>query len=224
MTAPTTPPDGADTQTPTDAPPKPRRRKDARPGEIVAASITEFEQHGFHKANLNRIAQKAGISKGTIYLYFDSKEALFLAAIEEHVASVMGESEAEAAAVEGTTRDLLANLLRNMYARFVQGEAQALFRILLREGDRMPGVIQDYHAMTVQRGVTLLRKILDRGVARGEVRPGPVQNTPQVVIAPAVYFAVHNMMFRDAQPLDFEAYFETHLDVLFQGVLLPEDR
>lgn len=206
----------------TPAPRKPRRRKEARPGEIVAAGIAEFEKHGFHKANLNRIAQAAGISKGTIYLYFDSKEALFLAAIEDHVTSVMGESEADLAAVEGTTRDLLTKLLRNMYARFVSGEAQALFRILLTEGDRMPDVIRDYHAMTVQRGSGLLRKILVRGVERGEVRPGPVQETPQVIIAPAIYFAVHNMMFKHVPPLDFDKYFETHIDVLFQGVLVPD--
>lgn len=198
---------------------RPRRRKDARPAEILAAGISEFEKHGFHGANLNRIADRAGISKGTIYLYFESKDALFLAAIEEHVTSVMGESEADLSDVDGTTRELLTKLLRNMYARFVHGEAQALFRILLTEGDRMPGVISDYHAMTVQRGATLLGKILARGMKRGEVRPGPVHDTPQVLIAPAVYFAVHNMMFKSAQPLDFERFFDAHLDMLFHGVL-----
>lgn len=199
---------------------KQRRRKEARPAEILAAGITEFEEHGFAGANLNRIAQKAGISKGTIYLYFASKEALFMAAIEEHVTSVMGESEAELSAEEGTTRELLERLLRNMYARFVHGEAQALFRILLTEGDRMPNVISDYHAMTVQRGTTLLKRILARGLERGEVRDGPHMEIPNVLIAPAIYFAVHSMMFRSAQPLDFEKYFEAHTDMLFHGVLL----
>ena len=198
---------------------KVRRRKDARPAEIIAAGISEFEEHGFRGANLARIAQKAGIAKGTIYLYFPSKEALFLAAIETHITSVMGESEAGAAAVEGTTLELLTQLLRNMYSRFVHGEAQALFRILLTEGDRMPGVISDYHAMTVQRGGMLLKKILERGVKRGEVKPGPALETPHVVIAPAVYFAVHTIMFKSTQPLDFEKYFEAHLDLILRGVL-----
>ncbi len=201
-------------------PKKTRRRKDARPGEILAAGISEFGEYGFQRANLNRIAQKAGIAKGTIYLYFESKEALFLAAIEEHVTSVIGESEVELGAIDGTTRELLTNLLRNMYARFVHGEAQALFRILLTEGDRMPDVISSYHAMTVQRGSKLLKKILLRGVQRGEVRPGPVSETPHVVIAPAVYFAVHLIMFKKSQPIDFEKYFEAHMDMLFHGVLV----
>ncbi|MEO0391300.1 MAG: TetR/AcrR family transcriptional regulator [Pseudomonadota bacterium] len=198
---------------------KPRRRKEDRPGEILAAGLSEFEEFGFHRANLSRIAKKAGIAKGTVYLYYPSKEALFLAAIEEHVSSVMGTSEAQIGAVEGTTRELLSDLLKNMYARFVHGEAQALFRILLTEGDRMPDLIADYHAMTVQRGTKLLSKILQRGVARGEVRPSSVLDTPQVLIAPAVYFAVHNMMFRRVQPLEFDRFFDAHLSLLFHGVL-----
>ncbi len=210
----------ADDQTDVD---KPRRRKDERPAEIVSAGISEFEKHGFYRANLNRIAKTAGISKGTIYLYFESKEALFLAAIEQHVTSVMGESEAEMSDGEGTTRQLLTRLLQNMYARFVHGEAQALFRILLTEGDRLPNVISSYHSMTVQRGATLLKQILARGVKRGEVRSSPVLDTPQVLIAPAVYFAVHNMMFKSTQPLDFERFFEAHIDMMFHGVLLTND-
>ncbi|MEM8818970.1 MAG: TetR/AcrR family transcriptional regulator [Pseudomonadota bacterium] len=202
------------------APRKRRRRKDARPAEILAAGISEFEEHGFHGANLTRIAHKAGIAKGTIYLYYPSKEALFLAAIEGHVSSVMGESEDALGAEDGTTRELLERLLGNMYARFVHGEAQALFRILMVEGDRMPGVIADYHKMTVQRGVKVLTRILTRGVERGEVRPGPAMDTPQVLIAPAVYFAVHDMMFKTVQPIDFERYFEAHLDTIFHGVLV----
>ncbi|MEO0916358.1 MAG: TetR/AcrR family transcriptional regulator [Pseudomonadota bacterium] len=203
-------------------PGKPRRRKEARPAEIVAAGIAEFEEHGFHRSNLNRIAKAAGISKGTIYLYFESKEALFLAAIEHHVTSVMGDSEAELSDDDGTTHQLLTRLLRNMYARFVHGEAQALFRILLTEGDRLPNLISNYHAMTVHRGATLLKKILARGVDRGEVRRGPVLDTPQVLIAPAVYFAVHNMMFKSTQPLEFERFFEAHIDMMFHGVLLTD--
>ncbi|MEO0568070.1 MAG: TetR/AcrR family transcriptional regulator [Pseudomonadota bacterium] len=198
---------------------KPRRRKEARPAEIVVAGIIEFEEHGFAGAKLSRIAQKAGIAKSTIYLYFESKEALFIAAIEEHVASVMGESEAKLFSEEGTTRELLLGLLQNMYARFVHGEAQALFRILLTEGDRLPDLISEYHALTIQKGSTLLKKILARGLERGEVRPGPHLEIPHVLIAPAIYFAVHKMMFRSAQPLDFEQYFEAHTDVLFHGVL-----
>ena len=83
---------------------KPRRRKDARPAEILAAGIKEFAQFGFERARLDRIAEVAGISKGTIYLYYTSKEALFLAAVEEHIITVMAENETVLEDFEGTTR------------------------------------------------------------------------------------------------------------------------
>ncbi|MGR3433558.1 MAG: TetR/AcrR family transcriptional regulator [Shimia sp.] len=203
------------------APARPRRRKDARPAEIMAAGILEFEEHGFHGANLSRIARRAGIAKGTIYLYYPSKEALFLATLDEHVHAVIGESEAQLSAPEGTTREILGHFIRGMYGRFVAGQAQSILRILLAEGDRMPALMRDYHAMTVQRGTGLLTKILERGVARGEVRPGAYLETPHVLIAPAVYFAVHRMMFSGVQPLDFDRFLEAHLDMLFDGVLAP---
>ncbi|MEL6465648.1 MAG: TetR/AcrR family transcriptional regulator [Pseudomonadota bacterium] len=199
---------------------KPRRRKDARPAEILAAGMTEFQEYGFHGANLSRIAQRAGIAKGTIYLYYDSKEALFLAAVGKHVVSIMGESEAQVDVPGGTTKELLIHFLRGMYNRFVDSEAQAVFRILIAEGDRMPEVMRDYHAMTVQRGTTLLSKILERGVARGEVRPGSVVRMPHVLMAPTVFFAVHDMMFKNVKPVDFDSFFEAHIDMLMNGCLI----
>lgn len=201
---------------------KTKRRKEARPAEILSAAITDFEAHGFHGANLNRIAKLAGISKGTIYLYFPSKEALFLAAIEDHITAVMGEAETDLATEASTTRDMLTKLLRNMYGRFAHGQAQALFRILLTEGDRMPEVISSYHAKTIRRGTTLLSAILDRGRARGEVRDSAVLSMPNVIIAPAVYYSIHNMMFSQTQPLDYEIYFDAHIDMLLNGVLVPD--
>lgn len=132
----------------------------------------------------------------------------------------MGDSEVDFEAIDGSTRDLLTKLLRNMYDKFVHDDAQALFGILLTEGGRMPNVIKDYHLMTVERGAKLLKMTLTCGVARGEVRPGPILETPQILIAPAVFLSVHNMMFKDTQPLDFETFFESHLDMLFHGVLV----
>jgi len=196
-----------------------RRRKDARPAEIIAAGISEFAQYGFERARLDRIAKAAGISKGTIYLYYDSKEALFLAAAEEHVITVMAENENVLETFEGTTSEMLTKLLQSVYQRFVEGEAQALFRILITEGDRIPDVVASYHAMTIKRGATLLRRILERGVARGEVSDSAILANPQVVIAPAIFFALHNMMFRKSGKLEFESFFEAHINLVLYGVL-----
>ncbi|MEL6586250.1 MAG: TetR-like C-terminal domain-containing protein [Pseudomonadota bacterium] len=127
------------------------------------------------------------------------------------------------ASLEGDTRALLTKLLRNAYARFVDGQAQSLFRILITEGDRIPDVIAAYHAMTIKRGATLLQAILKRGIARGEVRDSAILSVPNVIMAPAVYFSVHNMMFQNAQPLELESYFEAHIELVLNGILTPPD-
>ncbi|MEO1637707.1 MAG: TetR/AcrR family transcriptional regulator [Pseudomonadota bacterium] len=198
---------------------KTRRRKEARPAEIIEAGIAEFAAHGFERARLDRIARAAGISKGTIYLYYPSKEALFLAAVEEHVISVMAENETALETFEGSTAEMLTGLLRGIYKRFVEGRAQALFRILITEGDRIPDVVSSYHTMTIKRGTSLLRRILERGVERGEVAESAILQNPQIVIAPAVFFALHNMMFSAAGELEFDSYFEAHVQLVMNGVM-----
>ncbi|MDX8347910.1 TetR/AcrR family transcriptional regulator [Cognatiyoonia sp. IB215446] len=198
---------------------KPRRRKEARPAEIVAAGIAEFATYGFERARLDRIAKAAGISKGTIYLYYPSKEALFLAAVEEHVIAVMAEHESALDHFEGTTGEILTQLLRGIYRRFVEGQAQTLFRILITEGNRIPHVLTSYHTMTIKRGASLLRRILERGIQRGEVANTAILENPQVMIAPAMFFALHNMMFSRIETLDFDTYFEAHVELILNGVI-----
>ncbi|MGR3491738.1 MAG: TetR/AcrR family transcriptional regulator [Shimia sp.] len=200
-----------------------RRRKDARPGEIVAAGIAEFAEHGFERARLDRIAKAAGIAKGTIYLYFESKDALFLAAVEEYIAGTMSESEQLASGFSGTTEELLRALLDRLYTQFLRPEHQAIMRILIAEGHRMPEVMTQYHSLTIDRGVGVLKAILQRGVDRGEVRPSAIIDHPQVMIAPSMFLALNRMMFTGTYKLDIEQYKEAHIEVILRGILAPSE-
>lgn len=199
--------------------PKVQRRKDARPSEIIEAGIKEFAEHGFAGAKLERIAKSAGIAKGTVYLYYASKEALFLAAIEKYVVEVMAENETALDGFDGSTREVLIRLLTSIYERFTEGHAQTLLRILIAEGSRIPEVVDSYHQIAIQRGTALLGRILERGVARGEVSNTPILQNPQVVIAPAIFFAMHSMMFGHREKLDRDAYFDAHVEMVLNGVL-----
>ncbi|WP_037294496.1 TetR/AcrR family transcriptional regulator [Roseobacter sp. CCS2] len=196
-----------------------RRRKEARPAEIIAAGITEFSKYGYARARLDRIARNAGISKATIYLYYESKEALFLAAVETYMTATMAENEDFLDTFDGTTKQMLTRLLRSVYDRFAEGHAQSVMRIMITEGDRIPDAVSTYHAMTIQRGTSLLRRILKRGVDRGEVSPNAIIDNPQVIIAPAMFFALHNMMFSKAGDLEFDGYFDAHLALVLNGVM-----
>lgn len=198
--------------------PKSRRRKDARPAEIMEASMREFAEYGFERARLDRIAEAAGIAKGTIYLYYPSKEALFLSAAEEHVVRVMAEGETRMEGFAGTTEDLLVQLLQSLYAQLAEGRAQTLLRILIAEGDRIPHVVEKYHDMAIRRGALLIRRILERGVARGEVAHNAIRDNPHIVIAPAIFYALYSMMFGRIEALDRDSYFRAHVALVLHGV------
>src|SRR5213596_3513319 len=97
--------------------PKPRwkRRKDARPGEIVAAALDVFVERGFAATKLADVARRAGVTKGTIYLYFENKEALFKAVVRETIVPVIAKGEALVQAFTGSARDLFEKLVRDYW-------------------------------------------------------------------------------------------------------------
>ncbi|MEM9435679.1 MAG: TetR/AcrR family transcriptional regulator [Pseudomonadota bacterium] len=195
-----------------------RRRKEARPGEIISAGIAEFAEYGFERARLERIAAKAGISKGTIYLYFNSKEALFSAAIEEHVLNVVAQNEAEITGFEGTTEALLRSILGRIYRKLLTPENTALMRVLIAESGRVPGLAAKYHEMALGRGIAMLKAIIERGVRRGEVVESIVSRQHELIVAPAIFLAVHNMVFSEFDEIDVEAFFESHVSLIVRGL------
>ena len=198
--------------------PRTRRRKAARPGEIVSAGIAEFGEFGFERARLDRIAAKAGIAKGTIYLYFPSKEALFAAAVEEHVINLMEETESDLTSFTGSTDELLKRLLTRVYAKIVTPENQALMRILISESNRVPEIAAKYHDMALARGLGILTAVIERGIARGEVTESAVTQNPHLILAPAVFLTVHNMAFEELSPIDLDTFFEGHLELVLRGL------
>ena len=185
----------------------------------MAAGMQEFATHGFERARLDRIAKAAGISKGTIYLYYPSKEALFLAAVEENVIRVMAEGEMRLQGATGPTEELLVQLLESIYERMVEGQAKTLLRILIAEADRMPHLVETYHDMALKRGMQLLKNILERGVARGEVTESAILENPQVLIAPAIFLALHGSLFGKLSPIDPKSHFAAHVEMMLYGVL-----
>jgi AcrR family transcriptional regulator len=94
-----------------------KRRKEARPGELLAAALDLFVARGYAATRLEDVAQQAGVSKGTLYLYFENKEALFKAVIREGILPVLAENEEIAARHEGSTFALLEKLLNNWWLR-----------------------------------------------------------------------------------------------------------
>ncbi|HEV2559237.1 MAG TPA: TetR/AcrR family transcriptional regulator [Microvirga sp.] len=201
-----------------------QRRKEARPGELVRAGLAEFAAKGFAGTRLEDVARRAGVAKGTIYRYFTDKEALFLAAVRTEVAPVFDQITGFVNAYPGTTRDLLRLIFETIHRQLVASDLRVLIRIVIAEGERFPALTELYYAETVSKGRALLERIIERGIARGEVRAGAAADLPLVLVAPAIMAAIWRMTFDRYAPVSAEAFLEAHIDLVFNGLLTPEGR
>lgn len=198
---------------------KPKRRKDARPGEIIDAGLQEFARNGFAATRLEDVAGRAGISKGTIYRYFDDKEALFLAAVRSHTAPTFDQLDHFVESYGGSTRELLIELFTLMHRKLISSDLHILMRIVISEGRNFPELTRFYYQEGVSKGQAILKRIVERGVAAGELRPGAATDLPIVMIAPAIMAAVWRMTFEQQQPIDLERILEAHVDLVLNGVM-----
>jgi TetR/AcrR family transcriptional regulator len=175
-----------------------RRRKEARPGEIIAAALKIWIEQGFAATRLEDIARSADIAKGTIYLYFPSKEALFEAALKDRLIAMMDRADAMAQDFEGNTEELLNRFFMEVHTQLTEGGAGAFLKILVAEGHRFPELVAFYKANVIARGVMAIRAILARGVARGELQAGAEDTDPRLILAPALVGTIWSIVFGDA--------------------------
>lgn len=204
-------------------PPRRRRRKDARPAELVAAALECFAERGFAATKLDDIAAKAGVAKGTVYLYFPSKEELFKAVVRESLLpniaraeTLLGESALPAAAQ-------LRGLLEFMTGRMASSPVGIIPKLVVTEAGNFPDIARFYLDNVVQRGFALIGRVLRRGIERGEFRQVDVRHTTFCVIAPVLLTALwrHSLGRFEPDALDPDALWRTHVELLLQG-LRPE--
>lgn len=196
-----------------------QRRKAARPSEIIDAGMALFALHGFEGTKLSEVARQAGIVKGTIYLYFDSKEALFEAALQDRMAKAMESAIQRLPDLSGSTEAQLRSFLGTIYGGMIGGDALVLFKIMLREGHRFPRLLQLYRNVAISSGVALLNQILRTGAARGELRIEPASFDPRLIVAPALVSALWAVLFPDEKPMATPEYAAAHLDMVLHGIL-----
>ena len=144
-----------------------KRRKEARPGELTAAALALFVEKGFAATRLEDVARRAGVSKGTLYLYFDSKESLFKAVIREGIFPVLAENEAIAAQHAGSSFDLLARFLDNWWAKIGQTAFAGIPKLIVAESSNFPELARFYYENVILRGRALVGGALERGMASG---------------------------------------------------------
>lgn len=195
-----------------------RRRKEARPSEIAEAARVVFAEKGFAAARIEDVAARAGISKGTLYLYFDTKEALFEAVVREAIGPVIASVDLLGRDDDARSEDLLRALIATFYRELVGTERREIMRMLIAEAGRFPQLVEVYHREAVGRGKAILRAIVARGVARGEFRDSPATRNAEIVLAPAIMAAVWKMLFDAIDPMDLDQFTQAHIDLVLAGL------
>jgi AcrR family transcriptional regulator len=197
-----------------------RRRKAERPQEILEAAFVEFSRHGYAVTTLDRIAERAGVTKGTIYVYFENKEHLFISMVHAVKKPTLDTVRDMFERHDGSTAELLRAQFSFIYQHIVEDKRRReVVRMLIAEAARFPELADRYHAEILSPCLDMLREAIQRGIDRGEIRKSPIIDSPQVLFAPIVLLDEWMMMFDDRHPLDLKAYFEAHLDLVLNGLL-----
>ncbi len=201
--------------------PKRERRKEARPGELLVAALELFVEKGFAATRMEEVAARAGVSKGTVFLYFPSKEELFKAVVRENISGRFEEWNAEFLAYEGPSSDMLHHCMTTWWHRIGSTQASGISKLMISEGSHFPDIVEFYQNEVVQPGHALIRQVLQRGIDRGEFRA--------VNLDFAVYGVVVAMMFlilskhsaaglQGNASLDPDAYIANQVAVMLHGL------
>jgi AcrR family transcriptional regulator len=196
-----------------------RRRKEARPDEILAAALASFAERGFASTRLEDVAARAGISKGTLYLYFRSKEELFKAVVRATIVPNLERVEALVDSFEGPSALLLERLLLTI-AGVVASRIGAIPKLVIAEAGNFPDLARFYLDEVIRRGLRLIATILRRGIERREFRAVDVEHTVFCVIAPMLIAALwkNSLEPHDDARLDTQALARAHIDLLLRGL------
>ncbi|HET7084737.1 MAG TPA: TetR/AcrR family transcriptional regulator [Rhizomicrobium sp.] len=197
-----------------------QRRKDARPPEILEAALAVFAQKGFAATRLDDIARQAGITKGTIYLYFDSKQALFEALARQSIGAQMDQIKAQLDQFPGSSAALLRFVLSTMGRFATTSDRVVLPRLVLAEASNFPQLAEFWRREIIARGLGLMTGIIQRGVASGEFREIEPQHAARLCVAPILLIILWRTTFAqfDAEPYDYQGLIDAHLETLLKGL------
>lgn len=210
-------------QCPFETKPRWERRKDARPQELLAAALDLFVERGFAATRLEDVAKRAGVSKGTLYLYFTNKEELFKAVVRENIVPALGEAEDIISSFEGHSADMLRCVILGWWERIGATQASGIIKLVMAEAGNFPELAKFYHEEVITRSSDMMSAMFRRGVERGEFRPVDIAVMTQVLIAPMLMLITwkHSVGPCNQGNLQPMAFIESFLDMALHG-LLPQ--
>lgn len=208
------------TRRPRRAKPRWQRRKEARPEEIVAAALEQFVERGFAATRLEDVARRAGVTKGTVYLYFKNKDALFKAVVRQTIVPIIAQGESTAAAFTGSARELLERLVREYWRLVGETALAGIPKLMMAEAATFPELTRFYYDEVVARGHRLTAGVIERGIKQGEFRPVDVAVAAKLAMSPLMHAATTRRAFASCMPEGFniQRYLDTHIDLYLHGI------
>ena len=198
------------------------RRKEARPGELLAAALDLFVEKGFAATRVEEVAQRAGVSKGTLFLYFSSKEELFKAVVRQSLSARFFGWSAEVDDFTGSSADLLRHGMLSWWERVGNTQASGMTKLMLTEARNFPEMAAFYQTEVALPYQGLIRRILQRGIASGEFAPVDPELASYSVTAPLIFLAIwkHSLGNQPCAPaaLDPQLYLASQLHILLNGL------
>ena len=181
---------------------------------ILDAALEEFAASGYAATRLDDVARRAGIAKGTIYLYFRDKESLFQELVRAMLSPIVG--RLESAPIADLPARMLVEVVADIFVREIFGTRRKdVIRLIITEGQRFPKLAEVYYQEVIARVIPLMQGLMQRAVARGEFPNDSLARFPQLLIAPALVALVWNGLFDRFAPLDIRALLRAHVAILF---------
>jgi TetR/AcrR family transcriptional regulator len=204
-----------------DTPHKRERRKQDRPGELLDAALTVFVEKGYAAARVEEVATRAGVSKGTLFLYFPSKEELFKAVVRDNVARHVADGLREVAEYTGPSAGLMREFVRRWWQSYGGTPAAGLTKLIMAEAANFPALAAYYRQEVVLPQHELIRQIVQRGIDGGEFRPVNLDAMPYLILAPllqlALWCSTHTACLV-GPALDAPAMLDMHADMVVRGL------
>jgi AcrR family transcriptional regulator len=200
-----------------------RRRKEARPAELLEAALKLFVEKGFAATRSEEVAKAAGVSKGTLYLYFPSKEELLKAVIQHFLGTEIETGTQEAAAAEGPVAEIMEQLLVTWWTRIYDGPASGVFKLVITEVRNFPEIGAFWVERVVAPGQAIVSGLIRRGIARGEFAVDDVDSAVHSILMPLILECVHKHSFmacgigKDLE-IDPVQFMRAHLRLIFAGL------
>jgi len=197
-----------------------RRRKEERPAEILAAALKMFSSKGFASTRLDEVAREAGVSKGTLYLYFESKEALFKAVVTEFVLPQIARAEQQAEKETGSIKDLMIKLIEQWQKNVLETELSGIAKMMIAEASNFPELASFYIENVIQRTRGFVANLISRGIKTSEFIECDADYTARTFLTPMVFSAVwqHSLAPFD-ESYDVDKYLKVHMEIFFRGIL-----